>query len=265
MKKIIKTIVVKWTPKGFQKILKKIYYLYLLKKKTTEDEPDLKLIRHLVSQGDQVVDIGANIGIYTKFLSAFVGEGGCVYSIEPIPQTFAILKNNAEQLRLKNVVLLNYAISDKNDLMTMEIPLSSSGTENYYEARIINNSKPNLEGLNEIKIQSQTLDDLFSQQEKHIAFIKCDVEGQELNCLQGAQRLLKNFKPRWLIEVTSNPDSVGTSAFALFQFMLNGGYEAYWFDGEMLRKRRTGDRSVNYFFLQKKHLESLNGLIPTVL
>jgi hypothetical protein len=35
------------------------------------------------------------------------------------------------------------------------------------------------------------------------------------------------------------------------------GYEGYWFDGEGLRKRQRGERSQNYFFLTREHVDKL--------
>ena len=49
------------------------------------------IIKHLVSPGDIVLDIGANIGTYAKYLSGLVGQSGKVNSVEPVPQTYAIL------------------------------------------------------------------------------------------------------------------------------------------------------------------------------
>ena len=67
-------------------------------------------IKYLVKPGDSVLDIGANVGWYTNHLSLLVGEPGKVYSIEPIPETFALLRAVVGELGLSNVESLNYAM-----------------------------------------------------------------------------------------------------------------------------------------------------------
>jgi FkbM family methyltransferase len=63
-----------------------------------------------VSPGS-VVDVGANIGIYSEFLARCVGPGGVVHSFEPDPTHFARLR--ASLSGLANVRLNQIAVSDK--------------------------------------------------------------------------------------------------------------------------------------------------------
>src|SRR2546427_1905095 len=72
-------------------------------------EADTEPLKYLVKSGDVVLDIGANIGDYTRVLSQMVGRGGSVYSLEPIPQTFDLLSAVIQQLRLENVHPINCA------------------------------------------------------------------------------------------------------------------------------------------------------------
>jgi hypothetical protein len=89
--------------------------------------------------------------------------------------------------------------------------------------------------------------------------IKCDVEGHELACLQGARRLLEKEKPAWLIEVSSDPDCAGSQASDLFGLLEQAGYRAFRWQASRLVPRRRGDRWVNYFFLTGAHIELLRG------
>ena len=74
--------------------MKKIHYRRVLSKFSKNEEPDIKIIEQLISQGDYIIDIGANIGVYTKIFSEMVGRGGKVFSFEPIPQTFYLTQHN---------------------------------------------------------------------------------------------------------------------------------------------------------------------------
>jgi len=252
--KRIKNLCLRILPEMLLLIIKKFYYARALKMVCEKDEVDLKVIKHLVENGDHVIDIGANIGVYTKFLSEWVGVHGQVFSIEPIPQTFKILCSNVKKLRLRNVILMNYAISENNAVVTMEIPFYKTGGRNFYQAKIIDKDT-DADNSNYIKIYSKTIDSLFSElSHNNISFIKCDVEGHEISCIRGATNVIKNSRPAWLIEISGDPDEINSTAYQSFQKLIREGYAPYWFDGTNLKLRHFGDKSVNYFFLTPNHL-----------
>lgn len=74
---------------------------------------EIDLLCSLVKPGDCVMDIGANIGLYTLHLSRAVGPQGTVVAVEPDPDNRALLKANAEQNECSNVTILPYALSDR--------------------------------------------------------------------------------------------------------------------------------------------------------
>jgi len=255
IKTIFKALVRSTLPERILQIIKKVYYGNLLRFFTEDDEVSFKVIKHLVGYGDCVIDVGANIGVYTKYLSELVGIHGRVYSVEPIPLTFEILCSNVRKLGLKNVELINYAISDTNGSVTMEIPLYESGGESFYRARIMKRNTNS--SLRRVSVESKTIDYLFSELAYNISFIKCDVEGHELNCIKGAMKVIEKSKPAWLIEISGDPDSLKSTSYEIFKLLNKEGYEAYWFDGISLNKWRSDDKIVNYFFLTQKHLRVL--------
>jgi FkbM family methyltransferase len=236
--------------------LKKLHYVRSLWRFSEEDERDIKIVKHIVKPGDHVVDIGANIGWYTKTLSGLVGDQGRVYSIEPIQTTFKLLAFCVKKLRLSNVALLNCGISEKNGSAIMEVPEYATGGENYYQARIVTKGSGKSE-LKRYRIDLKSLDSLFLDSPERIQFIKCDVEGHELPVIAGATKLLTEFKPAWLIEISGDPDSENSDTFKLFSMLGNDGYTVWWFDGLQLRRRSPGDKSVNYFFLMNDHIVDL--------
>ncbi len=136
MKSIFKALVRRTLPVRVLQSVKKIYYSHLLRSFSEKDEADFQVIKHIVNCGEYVIDIGANIGVYTKYLSELVGPLGRVYSIEPIPLTFEILSSNVKKFGLKNLELINCAISDNNGSVTMEVPLYDSGGENFMRQKL---------------------------------------------------------------------------------------------------------------------------------
>src|SRR4051812_25321597 len=113
------------------------HYARVLRSFSDTEEPDIAVVRKLIEPGSVAVDLGANIGVYTKVLSELVGAEGRVLSVEPIPQTFAVLSRNVRSLGLKNVICVNVAVSDVNGEAVMELPDNAGGGTNFYQARVI--------------------------------------------------------------------------------------------------------------------------------
>lgn len=255
-KRLLKRTAWKILPYSTVQLIKKRHYLRLLRLTSSEIEPELKVIRYLVKPGDSVIDIGANVGVYTKILSELVGPDGHVYSIEPFPATFEILCYNIRKLRLNNVELINVAVSDSDRIVTMELPLNSSGAETHYRASIVTNpvEKGKLETAN---VQATTIDSRFLSKSEKISFIKCDVEGHEPACIKGAAKFLTQSQAAWLIEVSGEPDDTDSAAQNVFKTFHDQDYSAWCYDGSKLKRRRAGDKSTNYFFLKENHVDIL--------
>jgi FkbM family methyltransferase len=251
----LKSLALRLLPEGLLQHLRKLHYARKLRAPADAGEPDLAVVRHLVPAGSWAVDVGANFGVYTKALSELVGPWGKVFSVEPVPLTFDVLASNVRRLRLDNVQPLNFAVSGGNGAAVMEVPRYGSGGENFYEARIVG---PDGGGaLRRVTVECRTLDALFADAARPISFVKCDVEGHELNCLRGAEGLIRRCRPAWLVEVSGDPDYEPTPASELVARMQRLGYGVFWSDGRLLHPRRPGDRRTNYFFLTDKHLAML--------
>jgi len=236
--------------------LRKGYYAYLLKHLPDSwEEGDAVLVKSLVHVGDRVLDIGASIGGYTKFLSEIVGPSGCVYSFEPNPATFDFLLHNVRTLKLSNVELFSSALSDKRGKASIVIPRYRWGTECHYDATL--ELQPANSNCRRIEINIDTLDSWFTERSEKIHFIKCDVNYHELPCLRGGLQTIHHSKPAILIEILPDPDKACSPAAQVFELLEQEGYQSYWFDGEGLHKRSHGERSQNYFFLRQEHVNEL--------
>jgi amino acid adenylation domain-containing protein/FkbM family methyltransferase len=66
-----------------------------------------------INPGDTVIDVGANIGMFTIYIAALYH---CkVHSIEPVPALFERLRANSELFRNTDIHVYNYAIGDRHD------------------------------------------------------------------------------------------------------------------------------------------------------
>lgn len=235
---------------------KKAYYAYLLSHSPESwQEKDSTVVKHLVRAGDSVIDIGASIGEYTKFLSTLVGPSGHVYSFEPNPPTYDFLSHNVRKLNLGNVELFNSALSDMKGTASIAIPRYRWGSECHYDATL--EVKRTNSNCRRVDVMVSTLDSFFADRQEKIAFFKCDVNYHELACLRGGLQTLCRSKPSILIEILPDPDKRGSPAAHVFELLAQNGYEGYWFDGERLRRRHHGERSQNYFFLTPEHVIKL--------
>ena len=251
----LKGLLLRTLPPGARIRLQKAHYVRQLRRFSERDEADVTILRRLVTPGDHVVDIGAHVGWYTKVLSEAVGRSGTVFSIEPIPSTFAILRHCVQSLELMNVVTWPYAISDEDRIAAvMHVPRQADGY-NFYQSTI-DAREPGARDLR-FPVELRSIDGLFENRHDDISFIKCDVEGHDLKAITGASRLLKRCMPALLIEVSGDPDVPGTQAHQLFAILRDLGYSAWWYDAPRLCPHRRGDRPINHFFLTEKHIARL--------
>jgi FkbM family methyltransferase len=70
------------------------------------EEKDIELLCSLVKPGDHVLDIGANIGLYSLYLSRAVGRTGRVIAVEPDPDNLSLLHKNLEANSCENVTVI---------------------------------------------------------------------------------------------------------------------------------------------------------------
>ncbi len=257
MKTIVKNLVLKYLPKELLITLKKRHYAHSLSLFDDSEEPDLAIVKKLLNVGDFAIDIGANIGLYTKIMSEQVGKRGRIYCFEPLPSTFAILEYNINKLGLKNVTAYNLGLSNVQKKVRMSVPKYSAGGENYYRASIIADDELSVGSDSMRNVDVSTLDLIFAHNKNQIAFVKCDVEGHEWPLLQGANELLEKKNAAWLIEISGCPDMESSESRKIFDVFEAKNYLAYWYDGSNLKKRQVGDSSINYFFLNEKHIALL--------
>jgi FkbM family methyltransferase len=159
----------------------------------TPGEPEYDLLPELVSAGDWVLDIGANIGHYTVELARLVGPMGRVVSMEPMTRPFAQLTRLVVRAGLHNVTLINAAASDTGGLAMMEVPSTRDGLALFYRARLTG-----AEGLN---VMTFRVDDLPLGDS--VSLVKIDVEGHEVPVLNGMRHLISRCRPVLIVENSS--------------------------------------------------------------
>lgn len=180
------------------------------------------MLRAHISPGMNVVDAGANIGIYSAFLSSLVGATGRVHSFEPSAENFAKLERTARHR--PNIVCNRAALG----AASQEMHLYLSGTLNV-DHRMY--PTPG-EDRREVLIRCVALDDYFSGSAP-VDFIKMDIQGYELTALQGADRIIaENPKIKLMLEFWPyGLKASGVEPVALPEFLSERGFRVEKIDG----------------------------------
>lgn len=181
-----------------------------LRTNKTFEKFETELVKKEIKNGNIVLDIGANIGYYSLVFSQLVGTNGQIFAFEPDPNNFALLKKNIEINNLKNVTVIQKAVSDVSKPLSLYLC-----DYNHAQHRIYPSPRCN----EKIIVESTTIDEYLSGKEFYnkINFVKMDVEGAEYNVLEGMKKTLKSnpslkilceFSPKQIREHKLEPEDV---------------------------------------------------------
>ena len=171
-----------------------------------------------LNQGDIVMDIGAYIGVSSMVFSKKVGEEGIVYAIEPVMHN--VTRKNIEENNINNVHVIPKAIGDK--VGKTEIEISDYGGD----ASITKREYTKGHYTKKKVIDLTTLDILAEELElERIDFIKIDIEGAEELAIKGAEKIIKEFRPKWSISSYHIDFNNEPQHQKLVNLMLKHGYK----------------------------------------
>jgi FkbM family methyltransferase len=143
---------------------------------------ETKLFKKLIKKGMVVVDVGANIGYYTLLAARCVGEEGKVFAFEPDPYNYSLLCKNIEVNGYRNVIPVRKAVFSKTGKMKMFLDKSNLGGHSLSEANVNKSAS--------ITIEVTSLDDYFKNTDYKIDLIKVDVQGSEMEVLEGMTNII---------------------------------------------------------------------------
>ena len=158
------------------------------------------IAKELDNQNDQgwFFDVGANVGLYTWEVRK-VCPARKILAVEPDPENIKLLEKTLRGANLQNVEICKYALSNQlAEVSFFQDNLTSAtgcvaGKDKPWIEQYLNGS------ANEIRVKTETLDSVV-RQDRSPSLIKIDVEGHEVEVLQGARNTLGEAKPLMIIE-----------------------------------------------------------------
>ena len=149
-----------------------------------------------LKEGDVVIDAGANIGIFSLFASQKVGTEGQVIAFEPIQETRVLLEKNISSHPIRNIKASHFALGEKTGTTTFSKDTGLLGSSGIFS-----------KGENSEEVMEITLDEYVQINGiKKVDFIKADIEGMERSLLKGAEKTIREHKPKVAICIYHLPD-----------------------------------------------------------
>jgi FkbM family methyltransferase len=174
------------------------------------EEVEVALFERLAADSKMIIDIGANIGLYSCIGAARIPASGHLVAFEPIPENVTYLRGNiARNGLLERVSVEASAVGENNGSVTM------------YVARGIGHHSVAAENAvgwsRTVSIPMISLDSYLADHDiGRPDLIKIDVEGYDGFALRGAQETL-SFSPTLLVEY--NPHALANCGFEPDEFL----------------------------------------------
>jgi FkbM family methyltransferase len=209
------------------------------------DWDEFHFIQRYVKHDSIVLDVGANIGIYTLWLSQFVSERGRVIAFEPDPQNHQRCAENIRRNGLDAVRLEQVALSDRSGTLQFSV---GEDTENHLLPQ-------NSHGAACTYVEATTLDEYCERNGiASIDFMKIDVEGAELMVLQGDARLLGDSRIGVIqLELNDALKKYGLRRADVVQLLESYGYLLYSYhcgQNELRRIEHGGNAPQNVYAMR---------------
>jgi FkbM family methyltransferase len=171
---------------------------YVLQEQQDWFEDEIKFLRRLLQQGQKVIDIGANYGVYTLSMAQTVGPTGRVWAFEPASNTARLLAEGIAANGFAQVVLERSALSSARGAAQLSLNENS-------ELNALVHGAPATTASETVPLV--TLDDCMeSYGWRDIEFVKIDAEGEEGNILKGGKRFFAALSPLVQYEIKAGTE-----------------------------------------------------------
>lgn len=146
--------------------------------KAVTEQAERAYIKANIRSGSVICDIGANVGVYSEFLSRLAGPTGVVYAFEPEPQNFSILKKRT--MHLSNVRAHAVAVGRVNGRASLFTSKTLCVDHRMY---------PDEPSRSRVEVECVSLDSFLPTGLK-VDFVKMDIQGFEYEAILGMQGIM---------------------------------------------------------------------------
>ena len=193
-------------------------------------ESEMCGLRALVRPGSVCIDVGSAADLYTTVLSRLAGPAGQVHSIEPLPFAHLLWARLLSARRAGNVRHHCLALGTEAGTAPMSVPVGRYGlvTGRSYLMRETAGPDSNAEFAGQVPVivSVDRLDDFCASEAiDRVDFVKIDVEGAELQVLEGGRKVIEAHRPTMLIEIEARHTArYGHSPEDVSGWLLRRGY-----------------------------------------
>lgn len=175
------------------------------------------------NKGGVIFDCGAHVGNCAILFSRLAGPDGTVVCVEPFKDSYHKLVKRIEQMKLKNVTPVNRGLWKTSESLTLDV------FQNTIYCRLPSALPSKREKKSSMLINCTTIDELVSDLKlKRLDLIKMDIEGAEIEALQGAQKTLSDLRPQLAIASYHRRDGQPTCT-AVEKILADHGYNCKTF------------------------------------
>jgi FkbM family methyltransferase len=199
------------------------------------ERTELDLVAGFLTPGMRVIDVGANIGLYSIVADRLVGARGRVWAFEPSSKTYQWLLDNLRVNGCASVIPIKLALSECGEELALQSDPWFGDAYRYLARRNATASTPSAShagGPGTERVTTVTLDDYAETHDiRNVDFIKVDIEGWEYPFFRGARHVLTQNRnvvimfensPDWYARAGYRPQNVfallGELGFGLYSW-----------------------------------------------
>ncbi len=230
---------------GLQTYLNLFSWYKIKTLKSDVGENDFFHFLKLIPTDVDVLDIGANIGIMSYYLSKNATQAH-VFSFEPIPNNIETLKWIKKRFKLSNMDILETALGNENGSINMVLPVVDNVKKQGLSHVLTEEIKDFNEGI-PFTAKSARLDDVEDIKNRKIGAIKIDVENFEYQVFLGSKELLERDRPVIYCELWDNKNR-----YNCFDFLTSLGYQIKVVsNNELVEFDEKNHTTQNFFFIHE--------------
>jgi len=155
-------------------------------------------VRVAVDPGDSVLDVGGGYGETVLDFAAIVGPAGSVVCLEMDPSNRAAIEQNLE---------LNPELAERVRVLRGAVWEASGVSISYISGGKM--SRVSADGNDARRgLITTTIDEIVASEGIGVDFLKLDIEGSELPALRGAERTIREFRPKLAIAAYHQPEDL---------------------------------------------------------